>query len=117
MFKLKGRDLHISRSEEGTVTIKSKKPLNTEDLTLRIYEVDGLIDGYLKEILGELQEDKTTIIFNFDSSDTEIEESNEIMEYWYEIRIDRKIIGYDEQKARKLYIYPTGSESSKFPPV
>ena len=117
MFKLKGRDLHISRSEEGILTVKSKKPLNTEDLTLRIYEIDGLIDGYLKEVSGQLQEDKQTILFTFDSGHTEIERSNEIMEYWYEIRIDRKIIGYDEQKARKLYIYPTGSESSKFPPV
>ena len=113
MFKLKGRDLHISRSEEGTLTVKSKKPLNTEDLTLRIYEVEGLTDGYLKEISGQLQEDNQTINFNFGSDHTKIEESNEIMQYWYEIRIDRKVIGYDEQKARILYIYPTGSETKK----
>lgn len=113
MFKLKGRDLHISRSEEGILTVKSKKPLDTEDLTLRIYEVDGLTDGYLKEVPGQLQEDKQTILFAFGSGHTEIEESNEIMQYWYEIRIDRKIIGYDEQKARILYIYPTGNEEPK----
>lgn len=113
MFKLKGRDLHISRTEEGTLTVKSKKSLNTEDLTLRIYEVDDLTGGYLKEIPGQLQEDNQTIIFAFSSDHTKIEESNEIMEYWYEIRIDRKVIGYDEQKARMLYIYPTGSEEQK----
>jgi hypothetical protein len=117
MFRLKGRDLHISRTQSGIVTIKSKKQITDGEamMKLRIYEVNGLDAGYLKEIDGKIAEDKMSVSFTFAGSDTEIEEdiSNEILTYWYEIRIGEKVIGYDEQKARLLYVYPSGSEFKK----
>lgn len=116
MFKLKGRDLHISRTQSGTLTIKSKKEITDGEalMKLRIYEEDGLELGYLKEISGHIASDKMSVSFNFTGSDSEIGElTNEITRYWYEIRIGDKVIGYDENKARILYIYPAGSEFEK----
>lgn len=116
MFKLKGRDLHISRTQPGTLTVKSKTQITDGEalMKLRIYDVDGLETGYLKEISGKIAEDKMSVNFTFSGSDTEIEEiSNEILTYWYEIRVGEKVIGYDENRARILYIYPSGSEFEK----
>lgn len=116
MFKLKGRDLHISRTQPGTLTIKSKAKITDGEalMKLRIYDVDGFEAGYLKEINGKITDDQMSVNFTFSGSDTEIEEiSNEILTYWYEIRIGEKVIGFDEQQARILYIYPSGSEFEK----
>lgn len=113
MFKLKGRDLHISRTEEGTLIIKCKNPINSSIADLRIYDADGLDDGYRKKIEGQVSEDGLLVTFAFGADDTNIEESNEILDYWYDIRIGLKVIGYDENKARHLYIYPVGSDSAK----
>lgn len=115
MFKLKGRDLHISRTEEGTVIIKSKTALQSslEPIDLRIYDTDSLDEGYRKKITGKVASDGMSVSFPFSATDTDIEKSNEILDYWYDIRIGLKVIGYDENKARHLYIYPVGSDSEK----
>lgn len=116
MFKLKGRNLYISRTQPGTLTIKSKTKITDGEalMKLRIYNVDELETGYLKEINGKIADDQMSVNFTFSGSDTEIEDiSNEILTYWYEIRIGEKVIGYDENKARILYIYPSGSEFEK----
>lgn len=114
MFKLQGRNLYISRTQEGTVTVKSKKAIPATDIAeLRIYEVEGLDEGYIKKVEGRIADDRLSVTFPFSATTTEIERANEPLTYWYDIRIGEKVIGYDENKARLLYIYPTGIDSQK----
>ena len=118
MFKLKNKNLYISRTESGKVIIKRKDSSKISELDikeLRIYNKDALDEAPIVIIQGKYldSEDKTTIYFDlgeFTNLDANtIEYSNEPVEYWYEIRIsDNIVVGYDDAKAKSLFLYPAG---------
>lgn len=119
MFKIQNKTIHISRTESGILKVKRTNGSISEigdANSLRIYEVDSLDEGYLVDIPGEYNSTDDTIDFNlglFTVSYEDIELSNEPIEYWYELRInDKIIIGYDESKAKTLILYPAGKDKA-----
>lgn len=118
MFKLKNKNLYISRTESGKVIVAKKDNSKISELDikeLRIYNKDALDEAPIVIIQGQYldSEYKTTIYFDlgeFTNLDANtIEYSNEPVEYWYEIRIsDNIVVGYDDSKAKSLFLYPAG---------
>lgn len=65
----------------------------------------------LKEV--EATEGSTQVEISFTSEETKIGEmTNKPVEYWYEIELNDRytVIGYDEEGAKKLILYPEGSQ-------
>lgn len=65
----------------------------------------------LKEV--EATPNTTNIEISFSSEETKIGEmTNKPVEYWYEIELNDRytVIGYDEEGAKKLILYPEGSQ-------
>ncbi len=119
MFKLQNKTIHISRTESGILKVKRKNgsinDLQNAVNVLRVYETNGLDEIFLIEIPGTYNSTDDTIDFNLGmfTNSKKIELSNEPIEYWYELRINDKIIlGYDESKAKLLIIYPAGKEET-----
>lgn len=118
MFKLKNKNLYISRTESGKVIVTKKDNSKISELDikeLRIYNKDALDEAPIVIIQGQYldSEYKTTVYFDlgeFTNLDANtIEYSNEPVEYWYEIRIsDNIVVGYDDSKAKSLFLYPAG---------
>lgn len=120
MFKIQNKTIYISRTESGILKVKRKSgsisDLQNSVNVLRIYEVESLDENYKAEINGEYNSVDDTIDFKLGqfTNNKEIELSNEPIEYWYELRIDDKIIlGYDENKAKILILYPAGKETQE----
>lgn len=116
MFKLQNKTIHISRLEYGRIIVHSKTgtAIESDVKELRIYNKDALDEEPICVIDGSyVDSNKTSIYFELGEftnlEETKIERTNEPIEYWYEIRISGKIVvGYDDTKAKVLYLYPAG---------
>lgn len=120
MFKLQNKTILISRTESGILHVKRKQGTMEEFANtineLKIYHKEGLTEDPIAVISGHINlEDKTLLDFDLgaftNKSENEIEFTNEPVEYWYELKVNDKIIlGYDETKAKILWLYPAGRE-------
>jgi hypothetical protein len=120
MFKLQNKTILISRTESGILQVKRKQGTMEEFAgtinELKIYHKEGLTEKPIAIISGHINtEDKNLLEFDLgaftNKSENEIEFSNEPVEYWYELKINDKIVlGYDETKAKILWLYPAGKE-------
>lgn len=118
MFRVQNKIIHISRTESGILKVKKKnnEPMdefaNTVNV-LKVYNVEGLLDGAIVEIPSSVSADRKYLEFDLGDftslEEDDIEYSNEPVEYWYELIINDKIIlGYDQSKAKTLILYPAG---------
>lgn len=112
MFRFVGKNLHITRTESGSVTINSKKGFNVGDtVELNVYEVEGLDSAPVLAKSVEITEATNQAVIELYSADTDLgEPSNDKTEYWFQIRKngEKTILGFDDNGAKILYLYPCG---------
>ena len=113
MFKIQNKTFHISRGDSGTIHLKLKNTvfLQGDEVSFRIYEVQGLDSDPIVEVLTTVEEEGDTVDIVLVSDDTDFGElGNEIVDYWYEVKVneDRTILGYDDSGAKIFKLYPTG---------
>ncbi len=112
MFKFIGKNLHITRTESGSITINSKKGFNIGDtIEFNVYEVDGLDSAPILPKSVKITEETHTAVIELLSADTDLgDPTNETTEYWFQIRKngEKTILGFDDNGAKILYLYPCG---------
>ena len=116
MFKIDGDTIHITRGDKGVIelTIDDYTFSVGDTVELRVYAKDGLnkLPVLAKEIT--VTEETETIDIELTSEDTRIGEmQNKAKEYWYEIELNdnQTVVGYDEEGAKILMLYPEGVEA------
>lgn len=115
MFKIEENTIHLTRGDKATIN------LSVEDYTFkvgdtiefRVYNKRGLDKQAIltKEITVEAETEKIDI--SLSSDETKFGEIvNKPVTYWYEIELNdnQTIIGYDEDGAKELILYPEGAE-------
>ena len=118
MFKIKDETIYLTRGDTATIE------LSVEDYTFkagdiiefRVYNKKGLNQLPLINKKIELKQEQDVINIELNSDDTKIGEiTNKETEYWYEIELnnDKTIIGYDENGAKLLILYPEGAETDE----
>lgn len=118
MFKIKDETIHLTRGDTGTIE------LSIEDYTFkagdviefRVYNKKGLNQLPLINKKIQVEEEKESIDIELSSEDTKIGEiTNKETEYWYEVELnnDKTVIGYDENGAKLLILYPEGAETDE----
>lgn len=82
-----------------------------DTLTLRVVQKKGYTSNILFEKTQTINTAGTTVDFLLTSSDTlNFPLENRKRTYWYDLILneDTTIIGYDEENAKKLIVYPGG---------
>lgn len=118
MFKFKNNTFHVTRGDTGTIhfSYKDGSVLPESDLIFKIYEKDALDSNPLLEKKVAINANATSVDLTLYSEETMIGDiENERVEYWYEIKLgpDNTILGYDENKAKIFYLYPSGLETKQ----
>lgn len=114
------KTIHLTRGDEGTITVSAKE--GTSDYTFTVGQKVSLIvvpkNGYSqgsvirKDIV--VATEGTTVDIPLTDEDTKIGGMiDRAATYWYDIVIDdtQTIVGYDEDGAKKLILYPEGGEA------
>lgn len=114
MFRYNNKSFHITRTESGSITIKSKSGFVAGDtIEFNVYEVDGLDSAPILSKSISVAQNTPSVVLELLSADTNLgEPSNEKTEYWYQIRKngEKTILGFDDNGAKILYLYPCGVE-------
>lgn len=104
--------IHISRGDAATLNVTANNgeyQFKVGDvIRLRIYEKKKY-DEPVIEISKTVQQASTSVELDLTKQDTSIgEDINKPKTYWYEISLNETttIIGYDEDGAKELIVYP-----------
>lgn len=104
--------IHISRGDAATLAVTANggeyQFQSGDVIRLRIYEKNKYNEP-VKEISKTLQQATTSVQLSLTKEDTIIgEDINKPKTYWYEISLNETttIIGYDEEGAKELIVYP-----------
>lgn len=116
MFKIDGDTIHITRGDRGVIELAIDGYTFSigDSVELRVYEKKRLdkLPVLSKEI--EITEAGPTIDIELTEEDTKIGDmENKAKEYWYEIELNdnQTVVGFDEEGAKKLMLYPEGGEA------
>ena len=116
MFKINGDTIHITRGDKGVIELAIDGYTFSigDTVELRVYDKKALdkLPVLKKEIT--VTETSLTIDIELTAEDTKIGEMiNKAKEYWYEIELNdnQTVVGYDEEGAKKLMLYPEGVET------
>lgn len=113
------KEIHINRGDRLLIDFsiengEDKYIFKDEDkIKFSIYEKKGMDKSPVlqKEFIPDVG--STSVDIDIPGSEMKIGEmANKPIEYWYEIELngDETIIGYDEDGAKKLILYPEGAD-------
>lgn len=117
MFKIEENKIHLTRGDCCTIS------LNVEDYSFKVGDIVTFC-LYNKRALNKqpvskksitLEQDTDNVDIELTSLDTKIGEmKNTPVEYWHEIELNDKqtLIGYDEDGAKILILYPEGANEN-----
>ena len=120
MQKISGTTIEINRGDVLAFSLTIKQSDGTsysfiegDKIIFSVYNKNKMNDKavLLKEI--EATPNTTNLTITCTSEDTKIGELiNKPIEYWYEIELNNEytVLGYDEEGAKKLILYPEGSK-------
>ena len=115
MFKITGSTIELTRGDSMAInfSIEGYTFKVGDRIEFRVYEKKGLDKEPL--LFKEVVVDKSTQVVRIEASGTETkigEIANKPVTYWYEIELNdtSTIIGYDEDGAKELILYPEGVE-------
>lgn len=117
MFKIDGDTIHITRGDKAVIELKIEGYIFSigDKIEFRIYERKGLDKLPVRIKETKIVKESTSVNIELTSEDTKIGDiENKTKEYWYEIELNdnQTIIGYDENGAKKLILYPEGAENN-----
>lgn len=115
MFKIEENTIHLTRGDKATInlTIQDYTFKVGDTIEFRVYNKRELDKQAIltKEVTVENEADNIDI--SLTSEETKLGEIvNKPITYWYEIELNdnQTIIGYDEDGAKELILYPEGAE-------
>ncbi len=114
MFKFEDYEWYANRGTGGVITLKPKEGLFDldDDVKINVYGKNRLNEKPVLTKSAIISEDGTKATIELTNNDMEIGEvANKKTEYWYEIKINGStVVGWDEDGAKKLMLFPEGSE-------
>lgn len=117
MFKIENDVIYLTRGDKATIelSIDDYTFQVNDKIELRVYAKSALDKAPVLEKEVTVNESGETVDIALTSEDTSIGTmQNKPVEYWYEIELNNEqtIIGYDENGAKKLILYPEGAEDN-----
>lgn len=123
MFKIKGKTIHITRGDGGTISIRVPQgedfyEFKENDKIVFIVKPKNGFDSEEYSLRKELilEEDTKNPMISLTKIDTLIGEPiNKPVTYWYELSLndDQSFICYDEDGAKEFILYPDGYDGSE----
>ena len=115
MFKIEENTISLTRGDKATITlaIEDYQFKVGDKIEFRAYNKKALDKAPVMKKIIEITEDSESIDIPLTSEETAIGEPlNKEIIYWYEIELndEQTIIGYDEDGAKELILYPEGVE-------
>lgn len=115
MFKNDGYTIHITRGDKGVIELGIDNYTFSigDTVELRVYEKKRLDKQPVLSKEITVSKAGETVDIELTAEDTKIGEMiNKEKEYWYEIELNdnQTVIGYDEEGAKVLMLYPEGAE-------
>ncbi len=115
MFKVIGDVIHASRASEGVIELQIEDYTFSigDTIELRIYTKNGLDKPPVKTKEIKVTQAGSSIDIELSCEDMDIGDPiNKVVDYWYEIELNDKqtILGYDDNGAKILKLYPKGVE-------
>ena len=115
MFKIEENTIHLTRGDKATINLTIQDYIFKvgDTIEFRVYNKRGLDKQAIltKEITVESETDNIDI--SLSSEETKFGEIvNKAVTYWYEIELNdnQTVVGYDEDGAKELILYPEGAE-------
>ena len=127
MFKISDKTIHITRGDEGTISIKVPIDRTTTPITYYEFQPDDVITFTVKRKNGfnseeyalrkevVLTEATTNPLVSLTREDTLIGPLiNKPVTYWYELTLNdnQSFVCYDEDGAKEFILYPDGFDGS-----
>lgn len=121
MQKIDGTTIKLNRGDILNLSLSLKYDdgsnytfQQNDSIVFSLYNKGKMSDKavFKKEII--VNESSQTLTINLSSEDTKIGDLiNKPVEYWYEIELNNQytVIGYDEDGAKILMLYPEGSKT------
>lgn len=115
MFKIENTTISITRGDEAVIELSIPEYTfqSGDHVELRVYSKGALNSLPLITVVKEVELESQTVDITLTPEDTRIGEPlNTPTTYWYEIELNNKytVIGYDEDGAKELILYPEGVE-------
>lgn len=125
--------LHITRGDAGEITVRAIDEKNDgteapyvfkagEVLRLKVYEKKNCSKVVLQKDFGVV-ENTEMVTLALEEADTKIGDTiSKPVDYWYEIELNpftepQTIVGYDDDGAKILRLYPEGLDAEIIPPT
>jgi hypothetical protein len=114
MFKLKNSTFYVTRGDRGSfdLTLDDYTFKAGDTIEFKIYEEEGLDNSPVLKKEFNVKEASDSVSIELLSADTTLgDPSNEVITYWYEIKLngDQTPFCYDELTGAKIfYLYPGG---------
>ena len=117
MQKINGTTIMLNRGDVLNLTLSltdGSEPYTFQigdEIIFSIYNKNGLNNEPVLTKLIEVNESSDTLTISLTSEETKIGEYlNKPIDYWYEVELNGKytVIGYDENGAKILRLYPEG---------
>ena len=127
MFKIENKTIHMTRGDEGTISIKVPTDTTTTPITYYEFQPNDVITFTVKRKNGFNSEDyvarkqliidtaTTNPLISLTREDTLIGEPiNKPVTYWYELTLNdsQSFVCYDEDGAKEFILYPDGFDGS-----
>lgn len=121
MFKIIGKDIHITRGDSCTIRLSSKSGYTFQEgdvIRINIFRKKGCSDiEKSKDII--IEKTGTKVDLPLTKEDTTIGPIiNKPVEHWYEIELNpntyfpQTIIGYNDEGPTRFILYPEGDEEN-----
>lgn len=123
MQKIDGTTIKLNRGDVLNLSLSIKMANNNsyifqvgDKITFSIYEKKKMNEQavLIKEV--EVNETSESVSIDITSEETKLGDLiNKPVEYWYEIELNEEytVIGYDDDGAKKLMLYPEGSKENE----
>ena len=113
MFKINGSTIEVTRGDSMAInfSIENYTFSSGDKVEFRVYEKKGLDKEPVISKVVIISEETEVVRIEVPGTDTKIGEVvNKPVTYWYEIELNdaSTIIGYDEDGAKELILYPEG---------
>lgn len=115
MFKITDKTIEVTRGDSMAINFSiDNYTFDVGDtVEFRVYEKKGLENDPVIEKKIEVKEQTEVVRIEVPGLETKIGDiQNKPVTYWYEIELNDNstIIGYDEDGAKELILYPEGAE-------
>ena len=116
MFKIEDDTIYITRGDKGVfeLSVTGYSFKEGDEIEFRVYKRRCLHEKPVLEKIIKVNADAEAVDIVLTPEETKIGELiNKSAEYWYEIELndEQTIIGFDEDGAKKLILYPEGAET------